>query len=70
MHLQDSIIRRKQLAPLQKHGTNAQSKIEYRIEGTDLAHVQLGTSNAQTLSVSFYVKSNKTGNTVVYRINK
>jgi hypothetical protein len=55
---------------LTSYGTNAQSKIEYRIEGTDLAHVQLGTSNAQTLSVSFYVKSNKTGNTAIGLINQ
>ena len=55
---------------LTSYGTNAQSKIEYRIEGLDLAHVQLGTSNAQTLSVSFYVKSNKTGNTAIGLINE
>jgi len=46
-----------------------QAKIEYRIEGSDLAYVQLGTSNAQTLSVSFYVKSNKTGNSAIGLIN-
>ena len=55
---------------LTSYGTAAQSKIEYRIEGLDLAHVQLGTSNAQTLSVSFYVKSNKTGNTAIGLINQ
>ena len=55
---------------LTSYGTNAQSKIEYRIEGLDLAHVQLGTSNAQTLSVSFYVKSNKTGNTAIGLLNQ
>ena len=55
---------------LTSYGTGSQSKIEYRIEGTDLAHVQLGTSNAQTLSVSFYVKSNKTGNTAIGLINQ
>ena len=55
---------------LASYGTSAQSKIEYRIEGTDLAHVQLGTSNAQTLSVSFYVKSNKTGNSAIGLINQ
>ena len=54
---------------LTSYGASAQSKIEYRIEGLDLAHVQLGTSNAQTLSVSFYVKSNKTGNTAIGLIN-
>ena len=47
-----------------------QAKIEYRIEGTDLAYVQLGTSNAQILSVSFYVKSNKTGNSAIGLINQ
>ena len=55
---------------LTSYGTAAQSKIEYRIEGLDLAHVQLGTSNAQTLSVSFYVKSNKTGNTAIGLLNQ
>ena len=55
---------------LTSYGTGAQSKIEYRIEGLDLAHVQLGTSNAQTLSVSFYVKSNKTGNSAIGLINQ
>ena len=55
---------------LTSYGTGSQSKIEYRIEGTDLAHVQLGTSNAQTLSVSFYVKSNKTGNSAIGLINQ
>ena len=55
---------------LASYGTSAQSKIEYRIEGLDLAHVLLGTSNAQTLSVSFYVKSNKTGNTAIGLINQ
>ena len=55
---------------LASYGTSAQSKIEYRIEGLDLAHVLLGTSNAQTLSVSFYVKSNKTGNSAIGLINQ
>jgi hypothetical protein len=55
---------------LASYGTSAQSKIEYRIEGLDLANVQLGTSNAQTLSVSFYVKSNKTGNSAIGLINQ
>ena len=55
---------------LTSYAANAQSKIEYRIEGTDLSYVQLGTSNAQTLSVSFYVKSNKTGNTAIGLINQ
>ena len=55
---------------LTSYGTAAQSKIEYRIEGLDLANVQLGTSNAQTLSVSFYVKSNKTGNSAIGLINQ
>ena len=55
---------------LTSYGSGDQSKIEYRIEGSDLAHVQLGTSNAQTLSVSFYVKSNKTGNSAIGLINQ
>ena len=55
---------------LTSYGAGDQSKIEYRIEGSDLAHVQLGTSDAQTLSVSFYVKSNKTGNTAIGLLNQ
>ena len=55
---------------LTSYDAAAQSKIEYRIEGLDLANVQLGTSNAQTLSVSFYVKSNKTGNSAIGLINQ
>tara|TARA_B100000287_G_scaffold390184_1_gene400821 strand:+ start:254 stop:1396 length:1143 start_codon:yes stop_codon:yes gene_type:complete len=46
-----------------------QAKIEYRIEGTDLANIHYGTANAQTLTVSFYVKSNKTGNTAIGLVN-
>ena len=42
-----------------------QSKIEHRIEGLNVAHLGWGTSNAQTVTLSFYVKSNLTGNTQV-----
>ena len=33
----------------------------YRIEGQDLQHLKFGTSNAESVTLSFYVKSNKTG---------
>lgn len=35
--------------------------VNYRIEGQDLQHLQFGTSNAKSFTLSFYVKSNKTG---------
>ena len=34
----------------------------HRIEGQNLQHLKKGTSSAQSLSLSFWVKSNKTGN--------
>ena len=48
----------------------SQGKIEYRIEGRDVAHLNWGTSNAQTVTVSFYIKSNKTGETAVALVNQ
>ena len=51
------------------YSTNNQSKIEYRIEGTDIQRLNFGTANAKTLAVSFYVKSNKTGNTAIALVN-
>ena len=42
-----------------------QSKIEHRIEGLNVAHLGWGTANAQTVTLSFYIKSNLTGNTQV-----
>ena len=46
-----------------------QYKIEYRIEGQDIAHLNFGTSSAQTVTLSFYIRSNKTGNTSVALVN-
>jgi len=51
------------------YSTNNQSKIEYRIEGTDIQRLNFGTANAKTLAVSFYIKSNKTGNSAVGLVN-
>ncbi len=46
-----------------------QYKIEHRIEGQDIAHLNFGTSSAKTVSLSFYIRSNKTGNTQVGLMN-
>lgn len=46
-----------------------QSKIEHRIEGLNVAHLGWGTANAQTVTLSFYIKSNLTGNTQVAFVN-
>jgi len=46
-----------------------QSKIEHRIEGLNVAHLGYGTANAQTVTLSFYIKSNLTGNTQVAFVN-
>ena len=35
--------------------------INYRMEGLDTGHLNIGSSNAKSITVSFYVKSNKTG---------
>ena len=51
------------------YSTNNQSKIEYRIEGTDIQRINFGTANAKTLAVSFYIKSNKTGNSAIALVN-
>ena len=37
------------------------SYLTTRFEGQDLQHLQYGTANAKTLTLSFWVKSNKTG---------
>ena len=42
-----------------------QYKIEYRIEGQDIEQLNYGTSSAKTVTLSFYIRSNKTGNTQV-----
>jgi hypothetical protein len=45
--------------------TNVHSYFEYNIEGQDLQHLKYGTSNAQELTLSFWVKSNVTGQYIV-----
>lgn len=40
---------------------NQEGLIETKIEAQDLQHLQYGTSGAQSVTLSFYVKSNKTG---------
>ena len=46
-----------------------QYKIEYRAEGQDVSHLNWGTSAAKTVTLSFWVRSNKTGNTQVALLN-
>ena len=46
-----------------------QYKIEYRVEGQDIEHLNYGTSAAKTVTLSFYIRSNKTGNTQVALLN-
>jgi len=46
-----------------------QYKIEHRIEGQDIEHLNYGTSTAKTVTLSFYIRSNKTGNTQVALVN-
>jgi len=36
--------------------------MQYRMEGTDIAHLNCGTSDAETVTLSFWVKSSLTGN--------
>ena len=43
------------------------SYIDYRIEAQDLQHLNYGTSNAKTLTLSFWVKSNQTGDYVSWQ---
>jgi hypothetical protein len=40
-----------------------ENKIEYRFEGQDVQQLEWGTANAKGITLSFYIKSNKTGNT-------
>ena len=47
-------------------GTSQQLKIEHKIEGLNLQHLEYGASTAKPLTLSFYVKSNKTG---TYAVN-
>lgn len=48
---------------------SAQYKIEHRIEGHNVAHLNWGTANAKAVTLSFYIKSNKTGETAVALLN-
>jgi hypothetical protein len=38
-----------------------QLRLNYNVEGNDVSHLNYGSSNAQTLTLSFWVKSNVTG---------
>ena len=42
-------------------GSNEYAQIGYKIEAQDLQHLSYGTSSAKTVTLSFWVKSNKTG---------
>ena len=46
-------------------GADAQYNIRQRIEGQNLQHLKKGTSSAESTTVSFWVKSNKTGTYIV-----
>ena len=39
--------------------------LEYKMEGQDLQYIKKGTSNAESLTLTFWVKTNKTGTYVV-----
>ena len=41
--------------------TDARYSIEHRIEGNNFSHLEFGTANAKTFTLSFWVKSNVTG---------
>ena len=43
-------------------GAGAYAAIVHRIEAQNLQHLKFGTSDAESLIISFWVKSNKTGN--------
>jgi hypothetical protein len=49
----------------------ANLKIQQRIEGQNIQHLKKGTSNAESLTLSFWVKSNKTGTYIaeLYDVN-
>ena len=46
--------------------SSSQWRFEHRIEAQNLQHLKFGTSNAESLTISFWVKSNKTGDYVVW----
>ena len=45
--------------------TGAYNSIQHYVEGQNLQHLEYGTSSAKTTTLSFWVKSNKTGTYVV-----
>ena len=45
--------------------SNDELKIETRLEGQNLQYLKKGTSNAESITMSFWVKSNKTGTYIV-----
>jgi hypothetical protein len=46
--------------------TNSAMNLQYRLEGQNLQHLKKGTANAESLTLSFWIKSNKTG---TYQVN-
>lgn len=49
--------------------TNNQLKLEHRVEGNNSAFLNWGTPDAKTVTLSFWIKSNLTGNTQVAFVN-
>ena len=49
--------------------TNDQLKLEHRVEGYNSAFLNWGTSDAKKVTLSFWIKSNLTGNTQVAFVN-
>jgi len=49
-------------------GASDKFRLDYYIEGQDVQHLQKGSSSAKSLTMSFYVKTNKTG-TYVFELN-
>ena len=47
-------------------GAETQASLEQRIEAQDLQHLNYGTSSAKSLTLSFHVKSSKTGTYIVW----
>jgi hypothetical protein len=45
-------------------------RMRQRIEGLNLQHLKKGTSNAESLTVSFWVKSTKTGTNILEFLDK
>ena len=55
-------------SPLSNAGTSFD--IRQRFEGQNLQHLKKGTSDAEKVTLSFYVKSNKTGTYIVQLLDK